>query len=310
MKKVYNDTPDNFAEIQTFVITDVEEIAKTIIQADKYFFYDACAFRNHMRIMNPECIFEYIKRMGGIVVITRCIIMELCSKDNLLWKEHIEYLKKMYQYGIKILVMYEEDTFQILNTCYSGTAQINLMLSFAVRTVKSKTGTIETVLNNNSALKREILVSGENKDRLLAKRFFREVRNGKVSEDDLGETLAAVCMHMLSNIREIMEFKYILLTDDKGAIALLDKVIKNVKEHIGRRCISVITTPKICQLMVQEHIIKDKEEIESIINAGNIGGLIKIYCSEQYELSPSEKTVSAAEFAQKITNNTGIKIYL
>ena len=84
MKKVYNDTPDNFAEIQTFVITDVEEIAKTIIQADKCFFYDACAFRNHMRIMNPECIFEYIKRMGGIVVITRCIIMELCSKDNLL----------------------------------------------------------------------------------------------------------------------------------------------------------------------------------------------------------------------------------
>ena len=68
MKKVYNDTPDNFAEIQTFVITDVEEIAKTIIQADKCFFYDACAFRNHMRIMNPECIFEYIKRMGGIVV--------------------------------------------------------------------------------------------------------------------------------------------------------------------------------------------------------------------------------------------------
>lgn len=310
MKKVYNDTPDNFAEIQTFVITDVEEIAKTIIQADKCFFYDACAFRNHMRIMNPKCIFEYIKRMGGIVVITRCIIMELCSKDNLLWKEHIEYLKKMYQYGMKILVMYEEDTFQILNTCYSGTAQINLMLSFAVRTAKSKTGTIETVLNNNSALKREILISGENKDSLLAKRFFREVRNGKVSEDDLGETLVAVCIHMLSNIREITEYKYILLTDDKGAIALLGKVMKNVKEHIGHCCISGITTPKLCQLMVQEHIIEDKEEIEKIINAGSIGGFIKIYCSEQYELFPCEKTVSAAEFAQKITNNTGIKIYL
>ena len=44
MKKVYHDTPDNFAEIQTYVITDVEEIARTIIQADRCFFYDACGF--------------------------------------------------------------------------------------------------------------------------------------------------------------------------------------------------------------------------------------------------------------------------
>lgn len=310
MKRVYNDTPDNFAEIQTYVITDAEEIARTIIRADKCFFYDACAFRNHIRILNPKCIFEYIKRMGGIVVITRCIVMELCSNDNLLWKEHIEYLKKIYQYGIKILVMYEEDIFNVLNTCYSGTVQINQMLSFAVKTAKSKTGTIETVLNNNPALKKEILISDENKDSSLAKRFFREMRKGKKSEDDLGETLAAVCIHMLSNIREITEFKYILLTDDKGAIALLDKVIKNVKEYIGRRCVSAITTPKICQLMVQEHIMENQDEIESIINAGSIDGFIKIYSSEQYELSPSEKTVSAAEFAQKIINNTGIKIYL
>lgn len=310
MKKVYHDTPDNFAEIQTYVITNVEEIARTIIQADRCFFYDACAFRNHMRILNPDCIFECIKRMGGIVVITRCIVMELCSNDNLLWKEHIGYLEKMYQYGIKILVMYEEDTFHVLNTCFSGIAQINLMLSFAVKTAKSKTGTIETILNNNSTLKKEILISGENKDSSLAKRFFREMRKGKMSGDDLGETLAAVCMHMLSNIREIMEFKYILLTDDKGAIALLDKVIKNVKQHIGRRCVSAITTPKICQLMVQEHITENKDEIESTINAGSIGGFIKIYCSERYELMPCEKTVSSGEFAKKITGNTGIKIYL
>ncbi|MCI8669701.1 MAG: hypothetical protein HFI34_09305 [Lachnospiraceae bacterium] len=310
MKKVYNDTPDNFAEIQTYVITNVEDIAKAIILADKCFFYDACAFRNHMRILNPECIFEYIKRMGGIVVITRCIVMELCSNDNLLWKEHIEYLKKMYQYGIKILLMYEEDAFHVLNTCYSGTAQINLMLSFAIRAAKSKTGTIENILNNNSALRKEIFISSENKDSSLAKRFFREARNGKSSGDDLGETLVAVCIHMLSNIREITEYKYIMLTDDKGAIASLGKVMKNVKEYIGSSCISGITTPKLCQLMVQEHIIEDKKEIESIINAGSIGEFIKIYCSEQFELSPCEKSISVAEFAKKITNNAGVKIYL
>lgn len=310
MDKNCNETPDNFAEIAAYVITETEEIVKEIILAEKCYFYDTCAFRNHMMIANPEYIYKYIKKMGGIVIITRCILMEMCSNNNRLWDEHITYIRNMSQYGIKVLVIYEEQVVNVLNTCYSGISQINGMLSFAVRAVKSKTGTIETVLSKNPVLKKELIVFYENQDSSLAERFFREVRMNKASEDNLGEELIAVCVHMLANIREVIRYKYIVLTDDKGAITLLGKTMHNVEQHIERQCISGVTTAKLCWLMVQERILSEKEQVQNIIAAGNAGETIKVYCSGVFELSPNEKTMRTDEFAEKLINHSGMKVYL
>lgn len=310
MNKRYEDTPINFAELEPYVTIETEEIVRAVIQTEKCYFYDTCAFRNHAMVSHPEFIFEYIKKTGGIVVITRCIMIELCSGDKELWNEHIEYIKKMSQYGIQVLIMDEEETINILNACYSGIPQMNGMLSFAVKTVKSKAGTIESVLNNNRALKRDLLIEYENQDSSLAERFFKEVRENKSPQDNLGEELIAVCIHLLSNIMEMSEFKYILFTDDRGAITLLGKVMHNVEQHIKRKCISGITTAKLCWLMVLNNIVSKKEQIQDIIKSGNIDDSIKVYCSEKFELSPGERTMSIEEFAEKLINSKELKIYL
>jgi hypothetical protein len=262
-----------------------------------------------MLVSQPESIFNYIQKTGGVIIITRCIIMELCSNDNKLWREHIEYIKKIHKYGISLLVIYEEDVMNVLTACYSGTSKINRMLSVAVKNAKSKTGTIETVLSSDSILKKELLIDDENADSSLAPRFFIKVRTNKTSGDNLGEELIAICVHLLSNIIEITSFKYIVLSDDKGAIALLRKAIQNVERHIERKCISGVTTAKLCWLMLAKNVISQKNQVEDILKAGNAGDSISVYCSEEFELHPSEKTMKIEELSVKLTNNSGIKIY-
>lgn len=306
MCRIYKDTPDNFTDIEPYIIINSEEVTKTIIRSEKCYFYDTCSFRKHMMIEHPESIFNYVKQTKGVIIITRCIIMELCSSNNKLWNEHIEYIKKMHQYGLCVIVIFEEDIMDVLSFCYTGVTTINGMLSIAVKHAKSKTGTVEKILNNDSVLKKELLVDNTNTDKMLAMRFFRKARTNKTSGDNLGEELIAICVHMLSNIREDKKYKYIVLSDDKGAITLLSKTMQNVEKNIGMKCITAVTTAKLCWMISKTLHLSDKEQIEKIL--GHPDDNIKIYCSEEYELMPAEKTMKIGELAEKLISGC-IKIY-
>lgn len=307
MCKIYKDTPENFDDIKPYVYINSEDVVKRLIQSEKCYFYDACSFRKHMIINHPEWIFDYVKQTKGVIVITMCIIMELCSSDNKLWAEHIEYIKKMHQSGLHVIVMFEEDFMDVLNFCFAGVTTTNRMLAIAVKQAKSKTGTVEKILSIDSALKKELLVDDTNSDKTLAKRFFGKLRLNKTSDDNLGEELISICVHMLSNIREEKANKYIVLSDDKGAITLLGKTMQNVEKHMGMKCITGVTTAKLCWLIENTLHFSSKEQIENIL--GNPNENIKIYCSEEYELMPSEKTFKVSELAQKLISGS-IKIYL
>ncbi len=307
MCRIYKDIPDNFIDIEPYIVTTREDIVKIIVQSEKCYFYDTCSFRKHMVIAQPDSIFNYIQQTNGVIILTRCILMELCSNNNKLWNEHIEYIKKIYQYGIRVLVIYEEDVMNVLSSCYAGGVTINGMLSIAVKNAKSKVGTIENILNRDLVLKKELFIDEDNTDNMLATRFFKKARTNKTSGDNLGEELIAICVHLLSNIREVKANKYIVLSDDKGEITLLSKTMQNVEKYIGMKCIAGVTTAKLCWLIAKNTQLSNKKQIEDIL--GNPEDIIKIYCSEEFELMPSEKTMKLGDLSEKIVSNSGIKIY-
>ena len=304
------DTPLNWNEVMPYVIQDSEQVIKEILCATRCFFYDACSFRNHATIKNPELIFAHIKKQNGVIILTKMIVMELCSGDYKLWKEHIEYIIKMKQSGISVLYVAEETIFEVLCVCYTGMAHINRMLTSAIKYTRNVTGAIERTLQKYVALRKEILSNADNKDGRLAQRFFETMRQSKISGDNMGEELLAVCIHMLANIKEAQKYKYIVLTDDYAAITLLGRVKENIEKYIGGHCISGVTTAKLCWLMVQEGIVSDKEEVYDIMCAGKRDAQLRVYSSEQYELSPSEKIMSIEEFSEKVVNDTGMKVYV
>lgn len=304
MTTVYVENPHNFQDIRNYVITDTERICKEIIQAKNCFFYDTCSFRTHANLVENEKIIQYIKQKSGLVVITRCVLMELASLSGNLQDVYKRYFEKMYQNGLLILILNEEDTFKILEKCYSLTADINTFLGHAIKTVKQKTGSVESTLKANVNLRNKLLDDEKCLERTLFSDFFQAVRNNKEPGDNLGEELIAICLHLLANLPEAEDYKYQVLSDDKGAVALIGKVKKNCLEYLGVRTMSLLSTAKLVQFMHQEGIINTKVQIEALLSANGNDDNIKIMASETFDLEMVEKKMSKSELAEKIVLQT------
>ncbi len=303
----YLDNPHNFDQIAPYIILDQMNAAQEILMADKCFFYDACSFRKHVHIQKTENLFRFFNLQKGIVIITRGILMELASGSGYLNLEFIVYIKRMYMAGLKVLVIYEEDLFEVLSMCFSANEKINVLLSWAVKNVKRPTGTIERTLKEDKILLNEV-IKNVAKDSRLYTRFFQKVRCNKEAGDDLGEELLAVCVHILANLPEKQQFKYIVLTEDKGAVGLIGKVRKDVSLYGKPDAFSAMTTNKLAQRLYEEKIIDKKEQVEEILSAGAAGMMVKIFASEKYDLEPKEKTMTCSELAEKIAASDAIHI--
>lgn len=296
--------PHNFNEIAQYVVVEKHIIKSEIINAKKCYFYDACSFRKHAHLKHPEYIFDFIKKFDGVIVITRCILMELASHSGILNSEYIEYIKNMYDTGLKALILYEEDLFDVLSLCFASNATINNYLSWAVKTVKSQISTIESTLKTNRTLLEDVIKKKDVADSTLFTRFFNEVRDNKESGDNLGEELIAMCVHLLANIPEGFNYKYVVMTDDKGAIGLINKVDKNVFEHEEIHAFSALTTTRLAQRLFEEKIICKKDQLEEVLFTVSLDNMLKILGSEEYDLKPEEKTFTYNELAEKIMVNT------
>lgn len=307
MATLYVENPHNFNEIEHDVIQDKEQILQEMLMAGKCYFYDACSFRKHVNMAHPEHLFDFIKANNGVIIITRCIIMELASHSGVLNTEYIDYIKSMGAAGVKVLVIYEEDVYEVLSQCYSSNVKINDCLSWAVKAVKRHTSTIEATLQADKSLLRDIM-NGNVMEGNLYKRFFQSVRSNKESEDNLGEELIAICVHLLANIPDIQSYKYIVLTDDKGAIGLINKASKNVYEHMEKYAFSALTTARLAQRLYEESIISGKNQVEEILALGLADDTIKVIGSEEYDLDMKEKVMTCSELADKIMTPNGIHI--
>lgn len=301
MKK-HTDTPENLADISSHVIMDPKQVGIEIINASRCYFYDACSFRKHMILPHPEYLFSYIKQSNGIVVITRGIIMELCSHDNMLWGEHINHIRNIRNAGIKVLVIFEEDILEAESICFSSLSEINKHLAIAIKTVKSKVGTVDDTLKKNPALRDSIFSGNNGGIKTYYSEFFSKVRANKEPEDNLGEELIIICIHILSNILETNEYKYAIFTEDKGAISLLGRAAKNMEEYLNKKSVVAITTPKLAQILYEENIINEKIQVEELLLAGNAGTNIRVLCSEKFDMNSSFRTYSCSELAAKVTS--------
>lgn len=192
-------------------------------------FYDTCSFRYHANMAEEsiDSIFAYIKEQDGIIVITRCILMELASSSGILNQEYIQYCQKISQSGLSLYVINEEDLFQVMEICFSINASINNFLVWSVRMMKGPGSTIIKTLDEDKALN-DVVIKGRNPDNKgVYKRFFSSVRANKESGDNLGEELLGICLHILSQLPGEEDGKFCIITDDKEAAGKIDEKVSN-----------------------------------------------------------------------------------
>lgn len=309
MAENYVETPYNMEEIISNVITEKEMIITKIIGSSKCYFYDTCSFRRHANLgyVQAEYLLNYIKNQNGIVIITRCILMELASYSGILNLEYILYIQHMKQFGISVLVMYEEDLFSVMELCFSTNAVINQYLCWAVRMIKSPVSTITETLEQNSSSYNEI-IKGRNRDSSgVYKRFFEAVRKNKQSGDNLGEELISICLHILSYLPGEEDGKFCVITDDKGAAGKIDAMFqKTAKRYCGKK-IGIFSTPKLVQILYRERILHDREHIKDILGAGTNGNII-VLGMLVYDIRSREISMKKEELTELIMQPNGIMI--
>ena len=309
MATIYTDTPHNWCEIDPYVITDTGMITTEIFRKQKCFFYDACSFRRHANLCEKDAgyLLRYMKEQDGAIVIIRSILMELASHSGILNQEYLKYIEHANLFGIKILVIYEEDIFEVMNLCFSTNAAINSYLQWAVRMMKGPVSTITKTLNQDGALFNEIIKEKHPDDQNKYRKFFSAVRNNKESGDNLGEEMLAVCLHILSHIPGERDGKFSVITDDKGSVGKIDTLFKKTAHQFRGNKIGIFSTPRLVQILHAEKILSDRDSIIAILRTGTNGSIV-VLGTLMYDLHINEISITCAELAELLEKPGGINI--
>ncbi|MDO5417967.1 MAG: hypothetical protein Q4F29_12250 [Lachnospiraceae bacterium] len=299
MENGYTENPGNLSEILPFVITDGRAAAAEMLERRKCFFYDACSFRRHANL-NPEeagYLLEYINQQDGTVILTRGILMELASRSGVLNPEYIAYIRSMNHAGITVLVIFEEDLFELMEIAFSTHAAVNRYLCWAVRTLKGPVSAISEMLERNRDVYDEVIKGMRLEQSSIYRHFFAAARAAKVSGDDLGEELLAVCLHVLTQLPGEEDGKFCIITDDKGAAAKIDSLFKKTARQYRGKHIILYSTPKLVQILFREGILTEKAQIEKLLGAGTEGNIavlgIRIFDLRSRELSMGKEALAS-----------------
>lgn len=309
MASGYIETPRNMAEIMPYVIVDKKLMVIEILGKESCYFYDACSFRRHSNLGPEEnaYFFEYIKARNGLIVITRCILMELASISGILHQKYVEYIRQIKEFGINILVVYEEDFFSVMEVAFSTNAAINHYLCWAVRIIKRPVSTITETLECNSSLYDEVMKGRNLEHRGVFKHFFEAVRAKKESGDNLGEELLAICLHILSYLPGEVDGKFCVITDDKGAASKIDTLFKETaRQHRGKRII-LFSTPKLVQVLYREGFLGNREHISKILSTGTEGNIV-VLGTRIFDIRNREISINSEELTDLIMQPNEINI--
>lgn len=306
MATVYKEVPDNWSELEPYV--NRGQLIEDIFNKKKCFFYDTCSFRYHANMAEEsiDSILAYIKEQDGIIVITRCILMELASCSGILNQEYIQYCRKISESGLSLHVIYEEDLFRVMEICFSTNASINNFLVWSVRMMKGPVSTITQTLNEDEALS-NVVLKGRNLDNnRVYKRFFSSVRANKESGDNLGEELLGICLHILSQLPGEEDGKFCIITDDKDAAGKIDGLFKKTKRQFLGKKIIIFSTPKLAQILYVEEYVTNREMLVEVLKFGGSGN-IKVLGTRIYDLKSNVISLSCEEIVDQIISK-GIHI--
>ena len=139
-------------------------------------------------------------------------------------------------------------------------------------------------------------------------RFFSAVRGNKEHDDNLGEELIAICVHILSYMVGIKDGKLSVLTDDKGAAGKIDTVMRRTKLYNRGAKKKIYSTPKLVQQKKKKKITMSEEEMENLISKGASGKIV-VMGTTAFDLSVDDKiSMTSRELVQKIMEPNGINI--
>lgn len=305
----YTEVPENLSELLPLVLSDKKRIAEEIFRDRTCWFYDACSFRRHAQLSNAtaEALFTYIKENGGSVIITRSILMELASGNGIINCGYIDYVRRIRNAGIDVLLMYEEDLLSVMEICFGAIRTINEYLCWTVRMMKKPVSTITETLERDDKLKNELIKGKNLEHRDIFPRFFQRVRAGKTAGDNLGEELLAICLHILAHVPGEPDGKFRVITDDKAAAGEIDNLFqKTARQYCGKRIV-IYSTPRLVQILYRAGFLREEKEVREMLQMG-ISGNITVFGVSMFDIRSRDIKMSSDELTTLIMRPDGIDV--
>lgn len=307
MASLYSETPDNITDLNSILITSSADIERLLQESSSCFFYDSCSIQFHSSLTQnvQEYFSTYIRSKEGIIIITKCILMELGGLSHIIEQNVIDYFTFLHSQGIQLILFDEKDIFSILLNVYA-TAKVMEFFKYAVRCFNKNGSTIKITINNFPEL--TTVISDKEKASLsLCSRFFSEVKNTKAEGDNLGEELIGICIYMLLHLIGEPTEKFSFISDDKGAISKIYCALSSIPSHVTNKRAILLSTPRLVQHMVNEKIISSAVDIEKILLSCGIQNT-KVLAIKKNDLRPDEYSHTVQEWASLILQPDEVRI--
>lgn len=234
-------------------------------------------------------------------------VWELASSSGIINEEYIEYITLLVNAGIKVILLNEENLFDVLSECFLTNNEVNKYLLWAIRMGRSPISTITRTLEDNTELSEETLGEKKLNHSDLYLRFFSQVRNNKEKDDNLGEELIGICTFILSYLPGVIDGRIWVFTEDKGAASKIHSMYRRTNPNYRGAKVQLFSTPKMAQYIYQEGMRLTEDDIIDLF--ANHPGYISVMGTMPYDLDADEyKYKSAREFAQMILEPNRINI--
>ncbi len=299
--------PKNFDKLNGYVICDEKLVIEILLKSDSFLFYDTCSLRHHVKLSSPQHIFEFIIANDALVILINMVVSELALDNGFLSKKDIDFIKGMHDAGIKVVVLAEEWLPDLLGMCYRSYEIVNGLISKAVKDVVPAHSDIRDWIKDKPEMYKEIMVGVASTNHNIGRNFFLGIKDRKKSGDDLGETIIALCTHLLMNV-PYGQMSFYILSDDKGAATLLGRL--NTKRNDGDIKVCFISTAKLCWVLNRKYELCDKEQVKALLSCISGEDRISVSCTCEYDLRPMDRLYYIDDLAELIANEKTFTVYI
>lgn len=308
MNKVYQETPNNVNDILGYVISDVSEIIKILGMNKRFYFYDTCSILYHSNSNNRTKIISYLKSKEAVIVINATVLMELTSNTFKIDNKQVNYIKEISENGIKLILLKEEYTFNVLKKYTSlSNDECNKLLSFAIcQMIKSKNKIYEIISDLDKSLQLKFKGVNQSTNEIYTD-FFSLARSKKDSEDSLGEELIFLTIILLN---KLPGKTFIYLSDDKKSTSQLINIKKYILKYYENERVMQLTTAAIIYKLYNQKIVIDKDVLLEIINCTSNDKRVAVRYIGEYDLEEKTEKFSTEDLIKMIAHKSEIKIII
>lgn len=304
----YRYQPNNFADIEHYFITDQNIAVLEMIRASTVFFYDTCSIMHHAHLMDVNPIVSYVKNNNGIVVIARTVVMELSSpaNGNIIQEQHMQYIGKLYDAGIKIFLFNEESSLNCINIAFScSVEEINQMLGYEVMQMKTYKGAISRYYDRLPEESQRKLrgQTQSSSDEFL--HFFQSMRSYKETEDSLAEELIMLIFIL---VQECLN-RLVLISDDSRCSNKFLQTTQYIKQHYQRGDIHIQSTASLCLKLYRDGLLQQEGIERFLLSAYQSHQSIRLFVATKEDIEISERQFSLTELVELIKSDSELRIY-